>query len=204
MTCSRDEVKIFVRVHIAISCVLLFCHASPAVASEKLQADIQRDVMRVVLRDFHSRRLDLLPKSSGVLLIQPESSALGGSEPRSFLRPSSELTCKLSDALRNRLLDNNRERVFAAQLVAPSKDWRLVDERDKQSGIEENWFSGTARGERVKTMMSIWRSAISKDTKRAFVYFSFLWSIHGADAHYLLERKGQQWKVRCTQFFYYP
>ena len=178
--------------------------ANSCFAQEGKSVDIKREVLTVVLRDFHARKLEPLPLEPGILLVHRHSSVLKSGNLRSFMRPPSQQTCKLPSELQSKLIQVNSQTTDAEALVVPTKNWRLIDKSDEDGDIGEKWHLGPKRGERVKTILSVWRPAISADANLAFVYFSFLWSIHGADAHYLLERKGKGWRVNCTEFFFYP
>jgi hypothetical protein len=189
--------------HIAVEIAL--CPLAKASSDQSAnRGELEREAITATLNDFRARDMELLPIKDGVLLIQPVSGRLAKDEPRSYLWSPAELTCKMPRSLATELLRKNGTEVDAASLVKVSKHWRLIDKNDKARGIEDTLFFGSRPGERVKTVLSIYRPALSPDLNRAFVYFNFRWSIHGADAHYLLEREGNGWKVDCTQFFFYP
>jgi hypothetical protein len=49
-----------------------------------------------------------------------------------------------------------------------------------------------------------WQPGYSKDGRLAIVRFDIPWSIHSADATYVLVRQDGGWKVRVRQFVIYP
>jgi len=67
--------------------------------------------------------------------------------------------------------------------------------RKTEKVLEEIGFDRTTRA---------WRPGYSKDGQLAIVMFSIPWSIHHADATYVLVRQDGAWKVRVRQFVIYP
>jgi hypothetical protein len=93
--------------------------------------------------------------------------------------------------------------VAASTLVSTSPMWRIVD-AEEADAIGPGWpqFSDKER-DPVKTLVTLTKPGYSTDGNLAFVNLSFVWSIHGAEARYVLKRSGPAWKVACSHLVFY-
>ena len=62
----------------------------------------------------------------------------------------------------------------------------------------------TPKGVPVKTAVDIARPAYFDKATTALVHFSFRWSIHRADANYVLRKQPNGWQVACVDVIHYP
>jgi hypothetical protein len=93
--------------------------------------------------------------------------------------------------------------VAASTLVSNSPLWRIVD-AEEADAIGPGWPQfGDKERDPVKTLVTLTKPGYSADGNQAFVNLSFVWSIHGAEARYVLRRAGPGWEVACSHLVFY-
>jgi len=173
-------------VTLAIICVLCGCSGSR-----------DADVIAAALEHF-TARTDTMPyHENGVTLIETQTQkwvpGMGDSGAK----------CEVSQELLDGLVARNDARQPAAPLLIRSKSWRLVQPDDMKGDPPILWQDETSAGEPVRTVVQLSMPAYSERGDSAVVMLSFRWSIHGAIARYVLESSGDDWRVQCSDLFFY-
>lgn len=109
-----------------------------------------------------------------------------------------EGNCAVEQSLFEALRKRNQVGGPSSELLAKSDAWRLVRaEEEKTISPAFPPPPGVHRAP-IKTLARLSRPGYSVDGSRALVFFSFNWSIHGADAQYVLTRANGTWVVACS------
>jgi hypothetical protein len=156
------------------------------------------DVVTVALEHFIARPDTMPYHESGVTLIETQTQkwvpGMGDSGAK----------CEVSQELHDRLVARNAARQPASALLTTSKKWRLIQPDDvKKSDPLLLWHDKTAAGEPIRTVVQLSKPAYSESGDSAVVVLSFRWSIHSATARYVLESSGNDWRVQCSDLFFY-
>ena len=111
--------------------------------------------------------------------------------------------CEVSQELLDRLVTRNEVPQPAAPLLVKSKKWRLVRPDDMKGDPPRLWQDETGAGEPVRTVVRLSMPAYSERGDSAVVILSFSWSIHSAIARYVLKSSDSDWRVQCSDLFFY-
>jgi len=176
--------------------------AAVTVLGAEAALPIDQEVTGAALNHFASRE-DASIGRDGLILIQSKTRKWTGELLRMFSLRRGNDACPITDELYDQLIERNSGEVPAEALIRASPRWRLALPMEENS-VGGRGFNRSASGEPVRTVVSISRPAWSAKGDRAFVMFSFQWSMHSAIAHYLVERSTDGWTVKCSQLRFYP
>jgi hypothetical protein len=162
-----------------------------------------RAVLNTVLEHFSARRDAHFYDISATLAIHEKTEQMHGSDSDYQYLNQGEGNCAIPQPLYLSFRKRNSAPVPSTQLIGKSPLWRVVTDAEAKI-INPAWppSSGVKRPP-VKTLVSLTKPGYSVDGQSAFVNISFLWSIHGAEARYVLRRAGVKWEVTCSQLIFY-
>ncbi len=113
--------------------------------------------------------------------------------------------CEVPEDVSDRLAARNAESLAAAPLVTASRKWRLIRPDEMTGDPPRDLLPDKTRaGEPIRTIVYLSAPAFSESGDLAFVLLSFRWSVHEAQARYVLKASGSNWKVQCSDLFFYP
>jgi hypothetical protein len=165
-------------------------------------APMDREVVTAALNDFVRRSDAGFYDSDGKLLIwsKTKKQIVGFDHLGPF-----QGDCPIDPPLYESLIRGNQSHTSAIGLVEPSTEWRFV-RKDEEDNIAPQHppRPGAKKREPLKTVVGLYRPAISDTGDKAVVAFHFAWSIHSAAARYVLERSGAGWQVTCSRLRFYP
>lgn len=111
--------------------------------------------------------------------------------------------CSIPKPLFLALVSRNTKSTAASDLLPQSTKWFVIraGEEDK---INPAWPPppGVEKRKPIKTLVTLTKPAYSSDGLTALVFLDFAWSIHGADARYVLRRESDRWVVACSQLLF--
>jgi hypothetical protein len=162
----------------------------------ELQTD--QTVLRAALQHFAERTDTSSMNENGVLLIAARSMPVDARQADSVTaEPFENANCKNRQSFRDSLLERNTRERRVAGFVGKSSRWRVV------SGDDEPALPIGVSADDVKTSLRLSFPAYRPHGRAALVRFLFTWSIHSAEAIYMLEQHGNGWRVSCSDLFFY-
>jgi hypothetical protein len=162
-----------------------------------------RAVVTTVLEHFANRRDAHFYDASAILVIIADTDKTRGTDSDYQYLNQGEGNCAIPQPLYLSLRKRNSTPASAAQLAGKSSLWRFVTSKEAET-ISPAFPPPPGRErELMKTLVTLTKPGYSADERSAFVNLSFLWSIHGAEAQYLLRRVGSSWEVACSHLVFY-
>jgi hypothetical protein len=163
---------------------------------------VDREVMVTVLENFGARADAHFYDLSAKLAIAPTTQQLRDGETWYQYINQGEGHCSIPKPLYLDLVTRNAKPAAASELLPKSTKWFLVtpSEMDKINPAFPP-PPGVARTP-VKTLVTLTKPAYSSNGLTALVFLDFVWSIHGANARYVLRRESDRWVVACSQLLF--
>ncbi len=162
-----------------------------------------RAVLKTVLEHFSARRDANFYDDTAILAISPRTQQTRGPDSDYRYLNQGDGNCAIPESqyLAHRM--RNSTTVAATQLAAKSPLWRVVDD-EEANARSPGWPRPKDKElEPVKTLVTLTKPGYSTDGDSAFVNLSFAWSIHSAEAQYLVTRAGSRWEVTCSHLIFY-
>jgi hypothetical protein len=164
---------------------------------------VDRDVVATVLDHFAARSDAHFYDVEAKLAIQPKTQQMKDGEVWYQYVNEDEGHCSIPKPLYLALVSRNVKSTAAADLLSKSTKWFVVrpGEEDK---INPAFLPppGVEKRKPVKTLVSLTKPAYSSDGLTALVFLGFVWSIHSANARYVLRRESDRWVVACSQLLF--
>jgi hypothetical protein len=185
------------RLLVAVSALGTLLPASCAESSE-------REVVTVALTHFAARTDAYFYHPSSRLAVRRHTVAMGNEASRYAHVNEGEGHCSISESLYSALVSRNAEAGPAQPLVSPSRSWWVMTPAEE---AEIRPALPPPPGKEpipVKTVVGLTRPAFSDDGARALIFLRFHWSIHEAEARYVVARQNAAWVVECSQLVFYP
>ena len=162
-----------------------------------------RPALKAVLEHFATRSDAHFYDQSAILAINPKTQETRGRDSDYQYLNQGEGNCGIPESLYLSLRKRNATAIAATKLAGKSPLWRVVSAEEAKV-INPAWPPPMGKKrEPVKTLVTLTKPGYSADGNSALVNLSFVWSIHGAEARYLLRREGSNWKVTCSQLIFY-
>jgi len=191
----QGALSIFMRSCVAFA--LLAACSAYAVSAQ----DTDRQVVSAVLSHFVARTDEWFYAAAAKLAISSTTRKKFwvASDYQYLNQPGHK--CEIDKPLYLEFLARNVKEEPVAAMVADSASWFIVPrEQEKFLGVGMPTPENMTKRIAVKTLVKLSRPAYSKDGDRAFIMFSYPWSIHSAYAQYVLRRQTGKWNVECAEF----
>jgi hypothetical protein len=181
--------------------------AAVALSSSVVAADLgadDRSVITTVLEHFANRTDAHFYDDSAKLAVWPRTERVRSASFGYDYFNQGEGHCAVERALYESYVKRNAESRSVGNLLGESEKWRRVLATEEKTvspafppppGIERK---------PIKTLVTLTRPAYSRDGSLALVVLRFNWSIHGAEARYVVKRSDNAWAVQCSQLVFYP
>jgi hypothetical protein len=186
------------------SCLLLAVSSFGVLFPEFCAEASEREVVTVVLDHFAARTDAYFYDRNSRLAVRRRTIAMGNAAPRYSEINKGEGHCSIPESLYAALVSGNAKDSPAQDLVSPSESWWVMTPAE-ESEIRPTFPPPPGKESvPVKTVVGLTRPVFSDDGLRALMFLQFLWSIHGAEARYVLAKRNGAWAVVCSQLVFYP
>lgn len=178
---------------VTLTAVLAFslCHAG-----ELIPWGTDSAVLTAALSYFAKTKDSAQYNPNGYVGVSPQTQSLASSwSDDDYYRMFSTLKHPAPRSALASYLQRNRQSHPIGALSAADQSLR-VEKRDQ---LSDEVLLGKAP---FRTYVHLQMPGYSSDGAWAFVTFDFLWSIHGAEAMYVLKREGGSWVVVSTEYRY--
>ena len=184
--------------------ILIFAVCGQLVAQQANDVPTKEDlaIIEIVASHF-SARSDTLPyDKNGILLIRGDTPQLSRySNSEQIVKLGKERGVDLPPQLVSALIKRNQKTVSLKGLLKEQKSFRLATNQETSKPI---WDLRSKKQPPIKTLASFALPAYSPDHSQAIVRLEFNWSIHSADATYLLTKEKNSWKIISSFLVFYP
>jgi hypothetical protein len=162
-----------------------------------------RAVVAAALDHFAGRTDAHFYDATAKLAIWPRTEKVRGANFGYEYFNQAEGHCSVARPLYDAFLRRNATSRTVGSLLSDSEKWRRV--RPSEEKTISPAFPPPPGVERppIKTLVALTQPAYSEDGARALIVLNFVWSIHGAEARYVLMRSNEKWVVDCSQLVLY-
>ena len=163
---------------------------------------VDRDVLVAVLKHFGARTDAHFYDATAKLAIEPKTQQMKDGETWYQYINEGEGNCAIPKPLYLSLVTRNAKPAAASDLLPKSTKWFFVRPSEVDKINPAFPPPGVEKRTPVKTLVTLTKPAYSSNGLTALVFLDFVWSIHGANARYVLRRETDRWVVACSQLFF--